>query len=129
MAPATVLLADDDDDFRLPLRKLLVQEGYDVIDVADGAMALELLAEAADGKRTTPDIVLLDVMMPGCSGLGILSAMRRFEHRPTTLLLTSFADASVDVVARRLGAARVFHKPIDVDDVLASLRTFAHGDS
>jgi DNA-binding response OmpR family regulator len=121
MRPATVLLADDDDAFRQTLHKVLVGEGYDVIDVSDGASALELLAEAADGQRDEPDAVILDVMMPGCSGLGILTVMRRFARRPPTLLMTAFSDPSVDVIARRLGAHRVFHKPIDLDAVLAEL--------
>jgi CheY-like chemotaxis protein len=125
MSRATVLLADDDAGFRLPLRKVLVQQGYDVIDFGDGASALELLAEAADGKRPVPDVVLLDVMMPGCSGLGVLSVMRRFAHRPATFVMTAFADPSVDIVAKRLGARRVLHKPVELDDVLAALEDVA----
>lgn len=121
--PLTVLVADDDDSCRSTLQKVLVEEGYAVIAVADGASALELLAAAADGLRARPDAVILDVMMPGCSGLGVLSLMRRFSPRPPTFLMTAFDDPSVDVVARRLGSARVFHKPIEVDDVLAALKS------
>lgn len=118
MTNTTVLLADDDDDFRRGMRRVLVQHGYDVLEASDGAQALELLAAAADGLTAQPDVVVLDVMMPGCSGLGILAATRRFAHRPSTLLLTGFTDPSLEVLARRYGAARVLHKPVDLDEVL-----------
>lgn len=117
----TVLLADDDEDFRRLMRRVLVNHGYDVLEASDGAQALELLAAAADGKTAAPDVVMLDVMMPECSGLGILAATRRFPRRPSTFLVTSFNDPSLELLARRYGAAGVIHKPVDLDNVLATV--------
>ncbi|HSO33511.1 MAG TPA: response regulator [Labilithrix sp.] len=117
-APATIFLVDDDDSFRRLLAKQLVAHGYAVVEAGDGAAALEWLAITADGEGTPPDVVVLDVSMPGYSGLGILKAMRGFAARPPTLIITGFRDSSVDVLARNLGAARVLHKPVDLDDVL-----------
>ena len=56
--------------------------------------------------------------MPGCSGLGVLSAMRKLPLMPPTLLVTGFKDRSVNVLAERLGVFRVLFKPVEVDDVL-----------
>ncbi|MBX3203739.1 MAG: response regulator [Labilithrix sp.] len=114
----TVFLADDDDLFRAVLKDELIAHGYAVEDVSDGAQALELLAMAADGLAASPDVVVLDVRMPGYSGLGVLNVMRRFAKRPPTLLLTAVPDPSIDVLARTMGAFGVLHKPVELDEVL-----------
>ncbi len=116
---ATVFLADDDDDFRTGLKQALLARGYGVHEANDGATALELLARAADGRYSPPDVVVLDVRMPGCSGLGVLNAMGKLPVMPPTLLVTGFRDPSVNVLAARLGVFRVLFKPIEVDQVLA----------
>jgi DNA-binding NtrC family response regulator len=116
---ATVFLADDDDDFRTGLKQALVARGYEVREANDGATALEVLARAADGRYPPPDVVVLDVRMPGCSGLGVLNAMGKLPLMPPTLLVTGFRDPSVNVLAERLGVFRVLFKPVGVDQVLA----------
>jgi CheY-like chemotaxis protein len=112
-APATVLVADDDDELRQALVGLLADEGYAVIEARNGAEALELLARAADEEGALPDVVLLDFVMPGFSGLGILRVMRRFAKPPPTIILTGFPDPAVESFARSLGAICVLRKPID----------------
>jgi DNA-binding response OmpR family regulator len=119
--PARILVADDDDTFRGALGDALAQAGYEVVEVADGDAALETLAAAADGLAPAPDVVVLDVMMPGYSGLGILKVMRRFAQPPPTLLVTAFADRSLDVLAKNLGAIDVLRKPVAIDDVLCAV--------
>lgn len=122
-AAARIFVADDDDDARSAVKHLLLAEGHEVIDVANGAQALELLASAADAQAPLPDVVLLDFLMPGFSGLGILRVMRRFAHVPPTIIMTGFADPSVETFARNLGALRVLRKPLDLDELLAAVRT------
>jgi DNA-binding response OmpR family regulator len=119
--PPTVFLADDDDLFRGLLKEELVAHGYAVEDVSDGAQALELLSMSADGLSAAPDVVVLDVRMPGYSGLGVLNVMRRFAKRPPTLLLTAVSDPSIDVLARTMGALGVLHKPVDLVAVLSAI--------
>jgi DNA-binding NtrC family response regulator len=123
MAPAraTVFFADDDDAFRGALRDALVGRGYDVQEASDGATALALLASAADASQPAPDVVVLDVRMPGCSGLGVLNAMGKLPVMPPTLLVTGFRDPSINVVAERLGVFRVLLKPLEVDQVLGAV--------
>lgn len=120
-ARATVFLADDDDAFRGALREALVGSGYDVQEASDGATALALLASAADASQPAPDVVVLDVRMPGCSGLGVLNAMGKLPVMPPTLLVTGFRDPSINVVAERLGVFRVLLKPLEVDQVLGAV--------
>lgn len=120
-ARATVFLADDDDAFRGALREALVDRGYDVREASEGATALGLLAGAADGSQLAPDVVVLDVRMPGCSGLGVLNAMGKLPIMPPTLLVTGFRDSSINVLAERLGVFRVLFKPVGVDQVVGAV--------
>jgi CheY-like chemotaxis protein len=117
-----VLVADDDEATRGALMQLLIDEGYDVLEAADGAQTLELLAKAADAHVPLPEVVLLDFVMPGLSGLGVLRVLRRFDRIPKTILMTAFPDPSVEVFARQLGAVRVLRKPISAEDVSESVR-------
>ena len=121
LASPTVFLADDDEEFREGLKQALIARGYEVREANDGATALELLARAADGRHPSPDVVVLDVRMPRCSGLGVLSAMGKLPVMPPTLLVTGFRDPSINILAERLGVFRVLFKPIGVDEVLAAV--------
>jgi CheY-like chemotaxis protein len=118
---ATILLADDDHVLRRALREELEAKGYDVSEAPDGASALELLAAAADGGVAMPDVLVLDVRMPGLSGLGVLEAMRRLPRPPVTIVVTGFVDRSIQVFASRFGARRVLHKPVDLDELLGAV--------
>jgi DNA-binding NtrC family response regulator len=115
---ATAFLADDDDAFRGALREAPVARGYDVREATDGATALGWLASVADGSQPGPDVVVLDVRMPGCSGLGVLNAMGKLAVMPPTLVVTGFRDPSIHVLAQRLGVFRILFKPLDVDEVV-----------
>ena len=115
-AATSVLIADDDPAFRNLMRRRLLRQGYEVIEASDGEDALSLLASNAK-----PDVVVLDVLMPRCSGLGVLEILRGFGKAPPTLMVTGFVDRSIDLVAGRLGAFRVFHKPFALDDLVTGI--------
>lgn len=109
----TVLLADDDDDFREMVRLRLLAEGYEVSVALDGGDALERLGTLLDAEMPLPDVLILDFVMPKLSGLGVLRALWRLGRVPPTLIITGFGDRSVDAFARNLGALHVLRKPID----------------
>lgn len=73
----TVLLADDDEDFRSVLAELLVEEGIRVIDVPSGEGVLAALDHATQPRGRTPDLLVLDLMMPRVSGLEVLQKLRK----------------------------------------------------
>ena len=120
----TVLIADDDEDLRGVVRDLLAGDGWHVIEAASGTQVLEMLAGAADGLTSLPCVVLLDFVMPGLSGLGILGVMRRFPSMPPTIIMTGFPDRSVETFARQLGAVCVVRKPIEPGTLRALVRNF-----
>jgi DNA-binding response OmpR family regulator len=91
--PIDVLVADDDDDIRALVEFKLSQAGYQVRSFADGAAALEEM------RRRRPDLAVLDVMMPGLSGIDVLRAVREDERLSSlkVILLTARArDVDVD---------------------------------
>lgn len=126
-SPATILVADDDEDLRRALCAVLSCQGYDVIELGDGAAALELLAAAADGKRPRPDLLLLDFCMPELSGIGLLRVLRRFGSLPPAILITAFPDPAVEILAHNAGAVRVLRKPFDEQVVLDAVQALLRG--
>jgi sigma-B regulation protein RsbU (phosphoserine phosphatase) len=117
--PAQILVVDDDESNRESLRRRLARHEYLVIAVADGPAALEII------ERQTFDLVLLDVMMPGMSGLEVLERVRQHRsHTDLPIIMATAQDKSEDVViALEKGANDYVTKPLEFAVVLARVRT------
>jgi two-component system response regulator (stage 0 sporulation protein F) len=115
--PLQILVADDDDDMLSLVCDTLRADGHELSEAHDGAQLLERLEHAIDDPTHRPDVVVADVMMPRLSGLGVLEAIRRARLHFPVVLMTVLADDSIWIVARRLGAIGVLHKPFDMDDL------------
>ena len=109
-----VLVVDDHELVRIGLRQILADYP-----------AIRIVAEAADGetalrlnRRLKPDIVLLDIRMPGLTGMEILEGIQNINNFPPMILITSFGDHETDSLAERFGAAAIINKPFDIDDLL-----------
>ena len=110
---ASVLLVEDDEGIREMLRYNLAGAGYGVQEARDGATGLRL----AQTRR--PDLVLLDLMLPGMSGLEVCRALRRTSAKTPIIMLTA-RDTEVDkIVGLELGADDYITKPFSVREVLA----------
>jgi NarL family two-component system response regulator LiaR len=120
-----VLIVDDHEVVRRGLRFMLAQEpGFEVVgEAADGVAAL------AEIRRLKPDVVLLDMMMPGLDGLGVLHALRGEERRPAVIVLTSYADENKAMEAVRAGALSYLPKTTAADRVTEAVRAAATGGS
>jgi len=118
-----VFLADDERLIRQGFRKLLELDGsIEVVgEAADGAEAIALVPTAA------PDVLLLDVRMPRCSGLEVLEQLA--ERRPPTLVLTTFDDAELLLRSVRAGARGFLNKDVSLDELVAAIRALARGDT
>lgn len=108
-----LLLAEDDQDFRELLRAALEVGGTIVVAVANGREALERLARAAEAF----DVAVLDVRMPGMTGLDVLRATRRDGNEVPIVLITSFCDPELEERGRHLGATRVLDKLLDLEQL------------
>jgi len=116
---ATVLVVDDDDDFRAALAETLEEEGCDVVDARTGEAALALLDDAAKGRTRAPDLLVLDLLMPRMSGIEVLQRLRKSRRWASlpVLVVTAVNDQMLPV---RLDVPIAF-KP-DVQVVLDAVR-------
>jgi EAL domain-containing protein (putative c-di-GMP-specific phosphodiesterase class I)/ActR/RegA family two-component response regulator len=109
-----VLVVDDEPSVRLLLRDILEMDGYDVCEAADGPAALRMLA----GHR--PSCVMLDLMMPGMSGLEVLAQIRRNADLAglPVVMLTAATDDETTWAGWSAGADYYLPKPFDVEHLL-----------
>lgn len=105
-------IAEDDDDVRNALAQLFVQDGFEVTQVANGELLVQLLETSAH----FPDLLIMDHRMPGFSGLEILNVLQRMQWNIPVVMMTAFGR-EVFAAARSLGACAVFEKPFDLDDL------------
>ncbi|WP_326754111.1 response regulator transcription factor [Streptomyces hirsutus] len=112
----TVLLAEDDRAIRNALERALILEGYRVTAVADGVEAL------AQAHRSRPDVLVLDVMMPGIDGLQVCRMLRAEGDRTPVLMLTALVETADRIAGLDAGADDYVVKPFDVEEVFARLR-------
>lgn len=112
----TVLLVEDDAWIRTFLRDALSDEGYAVLEAADGLTAVRL------AKERTPNIVLLDVAMPEFTGIDVLHALRQARETRSlpVLILTAYRGVLSEQDAN--SAVAVLSKPIDIEALLAAVR-------
>jgi sigma-B regulation protein RsbU (phosphoserine phosphatase) len=117
--PGTLLVVDDDELNRDMLSRRLGRKGYNVIASADGNSALAQVAQRPF------DLVLLDVMMPGISGLEVLKILReRYPATELPVIMATARDQSEDIVhALQLGANDYVTKPLDFPVVMARIET------
>lgn len=106
-----ILLCDDEELVRWSLREFLSEQGYDVIEAETGEAFLEQV------ERTGPDLAILDLMLPGISGLESLRRLREKGNDLPVIMLTAVGTASPIVEATKLGAAQYITKPFDLDAV------------
>jgi two-component system, response regulator, stage 0 sporulation protein F len=118
-----VLVADDDADIRAEVASGLEEAGFLVVEAADGNELLDLVVRGVADASAHPyyDAIITDVMMPGFSGLDVLTAMRARVARVPVLVITAFADARTSRLAQSLGAASVIRKPFELDKLKAAL--------
>jgi CheY-like chemotaxis protein len=111
-AGKTVLIVDDEASTRAALRTMV--EGLSVpcrvLEAADGASALELAG------RVSPDLVLLDIVLPGSETSGVLVCQELCKSHTKVLIVSANATGSIAQACLSMGAADILHKPFAVED-------------
>ncbi len=110
-----VLVVDDEEPVRTFLAELLTASGYLARTAADGAQALEMLSAGSF------DAVLLDVVMPGMSGLDVLKSYRSSGGAAPVIVLSALSGADDAVRAMKLGASDYLAKPFTNDELWDAL--------
>lgn len=113
--PYRVLLVEDDATLRETVEYNLRHQGYDVVVAEDGRVALEL------ARADPPDLVLLDVMLPGLDGLEVCRILRRETSVPI-LMLTARTDEVDRVVGLEMGADDYLTKPFSMRELMARVK-------
>jgi two-component system, response regulator RegA len=111
----TLLLVDDDEVLRERLAQALRQRGFEVTTADGGEAALE------HARRETPEYAVLDLRMPGPSGVDVLKALRALDPSTQVLMLTGYGSIANAVEATKLGAVGYLPKPADADEIVAAL--------
>jgi DNA-binding NtrC family response regulator len=120
----TVVLAEDDRELRRLLAQLIRLEGYDVVEIGSGDELLAWLDDSvADEMPLSPNVILCDVGMPGFTGMEILEYLRATGNLTPVILMTAFGDRQMHREASRLGAAGMFDKPFEADDMIAAIHS------
>lgn len=117
----SILLVEDEANIIEAVRFLLTRDGWHVEAHADGSTALQRIRERQ------PDLIILDLMLPGKSGLDILRELRaetQFQDLPV-LMLTARGQNQDRDLARQAGASRFMTKPFSNDEVLEAVRELA----
>lgn len=112
---SSVLVVEDEQSLREPLVYILEREGFEVFEAADGPAAL------VEWKERKPDLILLDLMLPGMSGVDVCREIR--NHSTVPIIMVTAKDSEVDkVVGLEIGADDYVVKPYSTRELLARIK-------
>jgi two-component system response regulator RegA len=112
-AALLALVVDDDDVFRKRLCRALAERGWDAEAAPDAEEAVRF------ARERSPDLVLVDLRMPGKSGLEVVQELRALDSSMTIVMLTGYGSIPTAISATKLGADYYLSKPVDAEQILA----------
>lgn len=115
-----VLIVDDQNGIRVLLMEVFNSEGYITYQAPNGKVALEIVREE------TPDIVLLDMKIPGMDGLEILKQIKQMKPQMNVIMMTAYGELDMIKEATDLGALMHFTKPFDIDEMRIAVNKTLH---
>ncbi|TCS82077.1 response regulator [Tepidibacillus fermentans] len=111
-----VLIVDDQFGIRVLLFEVFGKEGYQTYQAANGKEALQIV------QQVSPDIVLLDMKIPGMDGLEILKRIKKMNHDIKVIMMTAYGELDMINEATKLGAITHITKPFDIDQLRSLVR-------
>ena len=112
----TILVVDDEDDVRESVREVLREEGYRVVDTADGSQVLDLI------RQERPELVLLDIWMPQVDGIGLLKEIKTQEPELNVVMVSGHGNIHTAVTATKFGAFDFLEKPVSLEGLLLTVQ-------
>lgn len=113
-----ILIVDDQYGIRILLNEVLQKEGYLTFQAANGVQALDI------AKNNRPDLVLLDMKIPGMDGIEILKRMKAHDSTIAVIIMTAYGELDMIQQAKDLGAITHFAKPFDIDDIRNAVKKY-----
>ncbi|MFH1083377.1 MAG: sigma-54 dependent transcriptional regulator [Pseudomonadota bacterium] len=112
---STILIIDDDDQLRISFEKLLTEEGYTIQCAPSGEAGLRLI------RAQVPDLVILDMRLPGINGLETFQAIHKIEPKLPVIMMTAFGTTETAIEATKMGAFDYILKPFEIPDMLENI--------
>ncbi|MGX1378671.1 two-component system response regulator (stage 0 sporulation protein F) [Priestia megaterium] len=112
------LIVDDQYGIRILLTEVLQKEGYTTFQAANGFQAIDITKEQA------PDLVLLDMKIPGMDGIEILKRLKQHDETIKVIIMTAYGELDMIQEAKDLGALTHFAKPFDIDEIRKVVREY-----
>jgi two-component system response regulator (stage 0 sporulation protein F) len=106
-----LLIVDDQNGIRVLLMEVFSSEGYETHQASNGKLALEIV------RKDKPDLVLLDMKIPGMDGLEILKHIKKIDSSIKVIMMTAYGELDMINEATELGALMHFTKPFDIDEL------------
>ncbi|MFO7728906.1 MAG: sigma-54 dependent transcriptional regulator [Desulfonatronovibrio sp.] len=106
-----IMVVDDESGHRQMIRAVMQDEGYHIIEAANGQQCLDLL------NKYSVDVILLDMKMPVLDGMGALEKIKMQKNQPPVIMLTAFGSVGSAVEAMKTGAFDYLTKPADLDEL------------
>ncbi|MEJ2587408.1 MAG: sigma-54 dependent transcriptional regulator [Deltaproteobacteria bacterium] len=111
-----ILIVDDDDQLRKSFEKLLTEEGYTIRSAPSGEAGIRQVRESV------PDLVILDIRLPGMNGLETFKAIHDIEPKLPVIMMTAYGTTETAIEATKLGAFDYILKPFDIPDMLSIIK-------
>lgn len=106
-----VLIVDDQNGIRVLLVEVFSNEGYETFQASNGKLALDIV------RKESPDLLLLDMKIPGMDGLDILKHVKQINSDIKVIMMTAYGELDMIKEATQLGALMHFTKPFDIDEL------------
>ncbi|CAM3410439.1 response regulator [Marinicrinis lubricantis] len=110
-----LLIVDDQNGIRILLTEVFSSEGYETFQASNGKAALEIV------KKEKPELVLLDMKIPGMDGLEILKHIKEWNPEIKVIMMTAYGELDMIKEATDLGALMHFTKPFDIDELRSAV--------
>ncbi|MGG0825084.1 response regulator [Paenibacillus turicensis] len=121
MKDKKVLIVDDQNGIRILLMEVFNSEGYTTMQAPNGKVALEIV------RNEAPDLVLLDMKIPGMDGLEILKHIKEINPDIKVIMMTAYGELDMIKQATDLGALMHFTKPFDIDEMRLAVNNHLMG--
>ncbi|MCC9022620.1 sporulation initiation phosphotransferase Spo0F [Bacillus nakamurai] len=113
-----ILIVDDQYGIRILLNEVFNKEGYQTFQAANGIQALDIVA------KERPDLVLLDMKIPGMDGIEILRRMKMIDDSIRVIIMTAYGELDMIQESKELGALTHFAKPFDIDEIREAVKKY-----
>ncbi len=111
-----LLIIDDQYGIRILLNEVFQKEGYQTYQASNGVQALSII------ESDRPDLVLLDMKIPGMDGIEILKRLKEIDQTIEVFIMTAYGELDMIQQAKDLGAITHFAKPFDIDEIRAAVK-------